>query len=78
MAQQVKVPAAEPDDLRSVPMTHMAGENELLKVVFSTPHTHYGKHTSTHTCTNAGIDKYVHTHTINVFKKKIKASCILG
>ena len=34
MVQQVKMPAAEPEDLSLIPRTHMIrGENQLLQVV---------------------------------------------
>lgn len=41
MAQRVKAHATEPDDLNSIPRTHMVeGKNTLRKAVLWTPRTH--------------------------------------
>lgn len=48
MAHCVKVLATKPDDLRSIPKTHMAGGNTcLLQLVFSSPCT-YCNHIHAH------------------------------
>lgn len=43
MAQQEKVPAAKPEDLSSIPSTHIvAGESQLCLGVFGPAHMHCG------------------------------------
>lgn len=43
LAQQVKVPASQPDGLNSTPRSHTAQEEQqLLQVVLRLPHVHSG------------------------------------